>query len=45
MLDVTPAALDASVEALTYAFAPDGRALHFRWDRTEVTIPLSRADR
>lgn len=42
-VDVTTGALDAPVEALTYAFAPDGRALVLRWDRTEVALPIRRS--
>lgn len=42
-VDVTPTALDAPAEALTWAFAPDGRALFLRWDRTEVSLPIRRA--
>ena len=41
-VDVAPSALDAPVEALTYTFAPDGRALVLRWAHTEVALPLAR---
>lgn len=44
-VDVAPEALAAPVEALTWAFAPDGAALTLAWDRTRVALPLARADR
>ena len=44
-VDVTPEALDAPVEGLTWAFAADGSALTLAWDRVRVSLPLARADR
>ena len=44
-VDVTPEALDAPVEALTWSFAANGSALTLAWDRVRVTFPFARADR
>ncbi len=40
---VAPTALATPAEALTWAFAPDGRALTLRWAGTEVSLPVLRA--
>ena len=39
---VAPAALDATVEGLTWAFSDDGAALVLSWDRPAASFPLPR---
>ena len=42
-LDAAPEALDVPVEALTWAFAPDGRALTLAWADRRALFPIARA--